>query len=177
MHPAPRTANFRVLQMPPPPQPLAAFAASLLHAGCANFSSTELAQIRQRGVQPAIVAKLERGHPLKPAEVIELSRRSVPDALIIRQIDDTGLDYILAKNDVVSLRAARVSPPVIDALMAESDRFARNYAPGFGPHYASPYDDVIYGSDPYRYTGDATDGVGFSGYQGPRTYDPYVWRR
>ena len=21
------------------------------------------------------------------------------------------------------------------------------------------------------------DGVGFSGYQGPRTYDPYVWRR
>lgn len=177
MHTAPRTANFGAPKMPLPPLLLAAFAASLLLAGCASFSKTELAQIRQRGVQPAVVAKLEHGHPLKPAEVIELSRRSVPDVLIIRQIDDTGLDYILAKNDVTSLRAARVSPPVIDALMAESDRFARNYAPGFGPHYASPYDDVIYGSDPYRYTGDATDGVGFSSYQGPRTYDPYVWRR
>ena len=175
MHPAFSTASFRALPMPL--RPLAALAASLLLAGCANFSPTELSQIRQRGVPPAIVGKLEQGRILKPAEIIELSRRGVPDALILRQIDDTGLDYILAKNDVANLRAARVSPPVIDALMAESDRFARNYAPGFGPHYVSPYDDVIYGSNPYRYTGDATDGVGFSSYHGPRTYDPYVWRR
>ncbi len=156
--------------------PLALLAAAFL-ASCASFSTTELAQIRQSGVAPAIVGKMERGHVLKPAEVIELSRRSVPDALIVRQIDNTGLDYFLGKDDVAKLRAARVSAQVIDALMAESDRFARNYAPGFGPHYASPYDDMIYGSDPYRYTGDATDGVGFPGYQGPRTYDPYVWRR
>ena len=163
--------------MPLRPLPLAALAASLLLAGCANFSSTELAQIRQRGVAPAIVGKMESGHVLKPAEVIELSRRSVPDALIVRQIDSAGLDYILGKDDVARLRTARVGQPVIEALMAESDRFARNYSPGFGPHYVSPYDDVIYGSDPYRYTGDATDGVGFPGYHGPRTYDPYIWRR
>lgn len=177
MHPATRTASFRALKMPLRPLPLAALAASLLLAGCANFSSTELAQIRQRGVAPAIVGKMESGHVLKPAEVIELSRRSVPDALIVRQIDSAGLDYILGKDDVARLRTARVGQPVIEALMAESDRFARNYSPGFGPHYVSPYDDVIYGSDPYRYTGDATDGVGFPGYHGPRTYDPYIWRR
>ena len=160
-----------------PLRPLALLTASLLLAGCASFSKTELAQIRQQGVPPAIVGKMERGHVLKPAEVIELARRGVPDTLILRQINDAGLDYVLGKNDLASLRAARISQPVIDALEAESDRFARNYAPGFGPHYVSPYDDETYGSDPYRYTGDATDGVGFSGYQGPRTYDPYVWRR
>ena len=154
----------------------AVFAAALL-AGCANFSKQELAQIRQQGVPPVIVGKMEQGHVLKPAEIIELAHRGVPDALILRQINDAGLDYILAKNDVTRLRATHISQPVIDALMAESDRFARNYSPGFGPHYVSPYDDTIYGSDPYRYTSDATDGVGFSGYLGPRTYDPYVWRR
>ena len=156
--------------------PLTVLAATLL-AGCASFSQKELAQIRQQGVPPAIVGKMEQGHVLKPDEVIELARRGVSETLILRQINDAGLDYVLAKNDVTRLRAAHISQAVIDALIAESDRFARNYAPGFGPHYVSPYDDVTYGSDPYRYTSDATDGVGFSGYQGPRTYDPYVWRR
>jgi len=163
--------------MPLSPLPFAVLAASLLLAGCASFNTAELTQIRQKGVAPAIVDKMERGDVLKPAEVIELTRRGVPDPLIIRQIDDTGLDYILSKEDVVRVRAARVSPAVLDALVVESDRFARNYAPGFGPHYVSPYDDVIYGSDPYRFTGDAAVGVGFSSYHGPRTYDPYIWRR
>ena len=75
--------------------------------------------------------------------------------LIIRQIDNTGLDYTLAKDDVARLTKAKVAPAVIDALLVESERFARNYVAGFGPHYVSPYDDVIYGSDPYRFTGDA----------------------
>jgi hypothetical protein len=157
--------------------PIAALAASLLLAGCASFSKTELAQVRQQGVSAAVVNKMETGHPVTPAEVIELTRHNVPENLIFRQIDDTGLDYILTKADVTALRAARVSPAVIDALLHESERFARSYNPGFGPHYVSPYDDVIYEPDPYRYTGDATVGVGFSSYRGPQTYDPYIWRR
>ncbi|MCE9612120.1 MAG: hypothetical protein K8R23_18130 [Chthoniobacter sp.] len=155
----------------------AAVVASLALSGCANFSQTELAEVRQHHVAPEIMSKMERGHVLTLAEVTELTRRGVPDRLIIRQIDNTGLDYTLAKDDVVRLRKAGVAPAVIDALMVESDRFARNYVAGFGPHYVSPYDDVTYGPDPYRYTGDAAVGVGFSSYQGPRTYDPYVWRR
>ena len=170
------TANFRAA-MTRLLLPLAALAASLTLAGCASFSKAELAQVRASGVSPGVVAKLEKGDPLAPAEVIELTRRSVPDPLILRQIDDTGLDYILGKDDVTRLRAAKVSPPVLDALLHESGRFARSYNPGFGPHYVSPYDDVIYEQDPYRFTQDATVGVGFSGYHGPRTYDPYVWRR
>jgi len=157
--------------------PVAALAASLLTAGCESFSKAELEQVRQQGVSPAVISKMERGRPVTPAEVIELTRRSVPEPLILRQIDETGLDYLLTKDDVTRLRTARVSPAVTDALLHESERFARSYNPGFGPHYVSPYDDVIYEADPYRYTGDATVGVGFSGYHGPRTYDPYIWRR
>lgn len=157
--------------------PVASFAASLLLAGCANFSPTELAEVRQHSVPPAIVGKMEHGHVLTLNEVVELTRRGVPDRLIIRQIDNTGLDYTLSKDDVARLRKAGVAPAVIDALLVESERFARNYVAGFGPHYVSPYDDVTYGSDPYRFTGDAAVGVGFSSYHGPRTYDPYIWRR
>jgi len=157
--------------------PSAAFAASLLLAGCANFSSTDLAQIRQHNVPPAIVGKMETGHVLTPPEIVELTHRGVSDRIILRQIDNTGLDYTLGKEDFARLEKEGVSRAVIDALAAESERFTRNYAPGFGPHYVSPYDDVTYGPDPYRYTDDATAGVGFSSYQGPRTYNPYVWRR
>ena len=123
------------------------------------------------------MGKMEHGHVLTLAEVIDVTRRGVPERLILRQIDNTGLDYTLAKDDVARLTKAKVAPAIIDALLVEAERFARNYAPGFGPHFVSPYDDVIYGSDPYRFTGDAAVGVGFSSYHGPRTYDPYVWRR
>ena len=161
----------------PPLIALAALATSLILAGCANFSPTELAEIRQHSVPPAIVGKMEAGHVLTLAEIIELTRRGAPERLIIRQIDNTGLDYTLAKDDLARLKKAGVAPAVIDALLVESERFARNYVPGFGPHYVAPYDDVTYGSDPYRFTGDAAAGVGFSSYHGPHTYDPYVWRR
>ena len=154
-----------------------ALVAGLLLAGCANFSKVELAEVRQHNVPPVIMGKMEHGHVLTLAEVIDVTRRGVPERLILRQIDNTGLDYTLAKDDVARLTKAKVAPAIIDALLVEAERFARNYAPGFGPHFVSPYDDVIYGSDPYRFTGDAAVGVGFSSYHGPRTYDPYVWRR
>jgi hypothetical protein len=154
-----------------------AIAAGLLITGCANFTKTELAEVRQRNVPPDIMAKMEGGEVLTLAEIIDVTRRGVPERLILRQIDNTGIDYTLAKDDVARLRKAGVAPSVIDALLVESDRFARNYVAGFGPHFVSPYDDMIYGSDPYRFTGDAAVGVGFSRFHGPRTYDPYVWRR
>ena len=78
---------------------ITALAGSLLLTGCANFSKTELAEVRQHNVPPAIVGKFEQGHVLTLAEVVELTRRGVPDRLIIRQIDNTGLDYTLAKDD------------------------------------------------------------------------------
>jgi hypothetical protein len=137
------------------PHILASLSLLVLISGCATFSDSELAQIRQHGVAPAIVGKMEDGRVLTPSEVIELTRRGVPDDFIIRQIDDAGVDYVLNRNDVKKLRSAHVSQPVIDALQAQSDEFASHYSsPGHVHAYAAyppyPY-DYYYGGYPYYY--------------------------
>jgi len=48
----------------------------------------------------------------------------VPDAWIIRQIEDHGVDSFISRSDVTALRRARVRPAVIDALIKASDRAA-----------------------------------------------------
>lgn len=137
------------------------FLASILVAigftGCATFTPAELGQIRQRGVAPAVVNKMEDGRVLHPGDVVELTRRGVPDNFIIRQIDDAGVDYVLNRNDMKRLQDARVSRRVVDALVAASDEFASQYAPsghvsGFAtyPYYGYGY-APYYGAYPYYY--------------------------
>ena len=96
-------------------------------AGCATFTSEEMAAIRARGVAPAVVAKLERDRPLTPPEIIALSRRGVPDALIARHLQSAGVDYLVTRADVTRMWQSGVSARVIDVLLAECDRFARLY--------------------------------------------------
>ena len=79
---------------------------------------------------------------LTPEDVIELTRRHVPDRYILRQIDDTGVDYVVSPADLKRLRQALVSPAVQDALLTASDEFSRRYAP---PRR------VVYYNDPYSY--------------------------
>jgi hypothetical protein len=134
---------------------LASLAIAACFTGCATFSNTEMSQIRQHGVSPAVVGKMETGHVLTPRDVIELTHRGVPDDFIIRQIDDAGVDYILNRDDVKRLQAAHVSRPVMDALFAASDDFASHYAPDHRPRVygAYPYYDYYapYGYAPYPY--------------------------
>jgi hypothetical protein len=135
---------------------LASILLTTAFAGCATFSDAELGQIRQHGVAPVVVGKLEQGRVLTPSDVIELTRRAVPDNLIIRQIDDAGVDYILNRNDIKRLHAAGVSRPVLDALIAASDDFASRYAPPgrarvYVGYPAYPYDDYYGGPYPYGY--------------------------
>ena len=127
----------------------------LLLAGCASFTDAELGRIRQRGVSPPVVAKFEDGKGLSPQDVIELTRRRVPDSFIIRQIEDAGVDYVLGKEDIKRLRAAGVSAAVFDALIYASDDFARGY---YAPRYATSYS--VSADDPYGY------------YYGPGSYCP-----
>lgn len=116
--------------------------------GCATFSKTEMGQIRQHGVSPAVVGKMETGRVLTPRDIIELTHRGVPDDFIIRQIDDAGVDYILNRDDVKRLQAAHVSRPVMEALFAAADDFADQYAPDRRPHVYAAY--PYYGSySPY----------------------------
>jgi hypothetical protein len=122
--------------------------------GCATFTDAELGQIRHRGVSPAVVGKMQEGRGLTPPDVIELTRRGVADQLIIRQIEDAGVDYVLNRNDVKKLQAAHVSRPVLDALEAASDDFASRYAPPGRVHAYIGYPGYPYGdyySGPYPY--------------------------
>ena len=94
---------------------------------------------------------MQEGHVLTPEDVIALSQRHVPERYILRQIDDAGVDYVLTPEDHKRLEKARVSPAVIDALVAASDDFSGHYA---GPRhhvYVSAYPYPYY--DPYDYYG------------------------
>jgi len=126
-------------------------------SGCATFDRSEITRVRQHGVSPAVVAKLDLGKPVAPADVIELTRRGVPDEWIIRQIEDHGVDSYISRSDVTMLRRAGVRPGVIDALVNASDRFAGNYRArgfaSFGSYFGDPYDE-FYGPYPgYWYGG------------------------
>jgi hypothetical protein len=121
-------------------------------AGCATFSDAELGQMRQRRVSPAVIGKMQEGHVLTPADVIELTRRGVPDDFIVRQIGDAGVDYVLSRTDFKMLQNARVSRPVMDALIAASEDFASQHNPGRPRVYAGyPYNDYYDGPYPYPY--------------------------
>ncbi len=110
--------------------PLAPVAAALalLFGGCAAFDRQELAYLSRRGVPPQTVRKMSHGDPLTPPEIIELTRRRVPEPFILRHLEDAGVNYVVTRNDVERMRAAGVSARVIDAMLAECDRFARGYA-------------------------------------------------
>jgi hypothetical protein len=127
-------------------------------AGCATFSDSELGQIRHSGVSPVVVGKFEQGRVLTPPDIIELTRRGVPDDLIVRQIEDANVDYVLTRNDIKQLETAHVSRQVMDALISASNDFASSHAPPGPPHTdvvfagypAYPYYDY-YGGYPYYY--------------------------
>src|SRR5690349_5610681 len=92
----------------------------LLLTGCATFNHTELGIIRGSGVSGRVYNKMEDGRPLRPEDVIELTRRHVPERYIVRQIEDVGVDYALTRDDYKRLQKAGVSRGVIDALIAAS---------------------------------------------------------
>jgi hypothetical protein len=148
------------------PPATAALLATLLFTGCATFDDSELGIIRGSGVSQRVYTKMEDGRELTPEDVIELTRRGVPDRFILRQIDEEGVDYVLTPEDEKRLEKARVSPPVMDALRRASDDFSSRYAaPRHSVYIDEPavpyhYDDGYYGADPYPIHGSI--GIGIS---------------
>ena len=123
-------------------------ALALVLAGCSTFNKTELAQIRQRGLRPELLGKLEHRRALEPDDLIELRRARVDDELVVRQLEDVGINYLVPRSDAARLRAAHVSPRVLDALIHASERFARREA--YDPYedgwfYADPWTPQLYG--------------------------------
>ena len=114
----------------------------LVFAGCSTFTPAELAQIRQRGVRPEILNKLEHRRALEPGDIVALKRAGVPDEQVVRHLEDAGVNYVATRSDAVRLRSARVSPRVIDAFLNASERFAQKET-------YQPYDDGWYYGDPW----------------------------
>jgi len=134
---------------------LAMLFAGLLLTGCATFTDAELGVIQRSGVSPRLITKMEDGRVLTPEDLIELTRRRVPDPYLLRQIDDVGVDYVLSAADFKKLQQARVSPAVVDALVMASAEFASRYA---APRYELYAGDPLLDPYPYPY---------YDGYYGP----------
>ena len=128
-------------------------ATALLLAGCATQPKEQLAAARAAGVSPGVMQKLEHSGRLSPADIIELRRRHVNDAVALRQLDIAGVDYIVDKDVVRQLRKGGVSETVITAATNAGERFAEQYRRPYVSAWVSPwgYPYPGYPYDPYYY--------------------------
>ena len=127
-----------------------AFSAALLLAGCATQTREQLAAARAADVSAAVMHKLERWGSLSPADIIELKRRHVNDAIALRQLDRAGVDYVVDKSILKQLRKAGVSETVVSAVILAGRRFVdRYYHPG--GLYEGWYGPAGYAYDPFYY--------------------------
>ena len=130
----------------------AILAAALLLSGCATQTKEQLAAVRGAGVSAALVHKLERWGTLSPADIIELKRRHVNDAVTLRQLDRTGVDYVVDKDILKQLRKAGVSEGVVAAAILAGRRFEDQFRHPYGPHPgAGWYGPRGYPYDPFYY--------------------------
>jgi hypothetical protein len=124
---------------------------ALVLAGCATVSQPELASLRANGVHEETLHNLEKGRPLTPPQIIELTHRGAPERLLVRHIHAWGVNYLVNREDIRQLVAARVSPRVIDALIEESRELALRYSPlppdygYYGPWYGGVWVGGGYG--------------------------------
>jgi len=107
-------------------------------AACSTLSKSELAGIHERHVSQAVVAKLEKGDPLKPADIIELTLRKAPQEQIVKYVKKTGVHSPLSQGEAEEMRRAGVSAQVIDLLAKESEKFTEDYAATHGEPYRAP---------------------------------------
>lgn len=130
-------------------------ALALMLAGCATFTDAELAQIRQRGLRPELLYKMEHRRALQPEDLVELRRAGVSDRLVEKHLAEVGVTYIATREDAVMMRNRGVSARVIDAVLRASERFAARQT-------SDPYEEGwVYGDpwSPYFY-GDWSVGFG-----------------
>jgi hypothetical protein len=106
-----------------------------------------MASLRARGVNQELLYRMQKGKPLTPPDIIELSRHGAAEETLVRYIHVYGVNYLVNREDIRMLVAARVSPRVIDVLVEEGRDFAMRYSPvppGYG-YYDGPWYGGVWG--------------------------------
>ncbi len=130
----------------------ATLAAALLLAGCATQTKEQIAAVRSAGVSAGLVHKLQRWGVLSPEDIIELKRRQVNDAVALRQLDRTGVDYVVDKSILKKLRNAGVSENVVEAVIFAGRRFEAEFRHRYHGYWgAGWYGPSGYPYDPFYY--------------------------
>jgi hypothetical protein len=96
-------------------------AAVLILNGCAIVPDSERIALLQRRVSPEIYYKITRQKPLSEADIIELSRRGLPNSSIIYYIYITKSYFALTRSDVRRLERRGVSGDIV-AFMVDNER-------------------------------------------------------
>lgn len=113
----------------------------LMLGGCASLDPGDRAILAQHHVSPAVVDKMQHNEELSQGDVVELSKRGLPDPFIIRYMKSTYAVYQLTSSDVAYLVRAGVSRGVVDYMLATPSY----YGPPRGPYW---YDTYPYGPYP-----------------------------
>ncbi|MDB6172595.1 MAG: hypothetical protein JWL59_1906 [Chthoniobacteraceae bacterium] len=97
-------------------------AAALFLSACATVPNSERVTLLQRRVSPELYHKVISQKPLSEADVIELSRRGLPNSSIIYYIYITKSYYSLTRADVRRLERKGVSGDVVSFMVDNKPR-------------------------------------------------------
>lgn len=115
-------------------------------SGCATLDRADLSMLEQHHVSPTVYDKMAHDERLDLPDIIELSKRKVPDSFTLRYLRSTYAVYQLDSEDVLHLRRAGVSREIIDYLLSTPSKYGVRSYPYPYPGY--PYDPYYY---PYPY--------------------------
>jgi hypothetical protein len=113
---------------------LTSLALASLLCSCAALDERQMHSVRAHHVEPYLVDRMKHNEPLGVSDIIELSRRHVPDEIIIHYIDRTGIRFALTRPVGEHMRANGVSVRVLQVISSES----RDYVYGGPRVYVAP---------------------------------------
>ena len=114
----------------------------LILAGCETLDRGDQSILRQHRVSNTVYDKMLHNERLALPDIVELSRKGLPDPFILRYLRSTYAVYQLTTADVSQLTRAGVSRGVIDYLLATPSMYspqAYPYGPAVYPYGPSPY--------------------------------------